>query len=104
MSDTIVNFYGALGFEQTEIEDNLVVLGIEVSATGDYALLTDDNGKMPDNLNQPVTFACYTPDDAYLWNAGFKNSALFKEVWETAATIEEKLAAIRQYREGNEVF
>lgn len=104
MSDSIVSFYESLGFEQTEIEDNLVVLGIELTAEGDYALITDDNGKMLENLNQAVTFACYTPDDSYLWNASFKNSALFKEIWDAVATTEEKLAAIRKHREANELF
>lgn len=104
MSDSIVRFYEALGFEETEIEDNLVVMGIELSAEGDYALITDDNGIMPTNLNQSVTFACYTPNDSYLWNASFKNSTVFKEVWESATSIEEKLAAIRKHREANELF
>lgn len=104
MSDSIVRFYEALGFEETEIEDNLVVLGIELSAEGEYALITDDNGLMPTTLNQSVTFACYTPNDSYLWNASFKTSAEFKEIWESAATIEAKLAAIRKHREANELF
>ncbi len=104
MSDIVLDFYEALGFEETEIDDNLIVLGIELTQEGNYGLITDDEGTMPENLKQSITFAYYTPDGSYLWSASFKNSALFKELWSAAPTTEAKLAAIVKHRETNETF
>lgn len=104
MSNNIVEFYESLGFEETEIEDGQIVLGIELSADGAYALLTDADGKMPQGPNQEIIFACYTPEDSFLWSASFKNSTKFKELWTEAQTHEDKLAAIVKYREANQVF
>ncbi|MDF2572765.1 MAG: hypothetical protein K0R55_4369 [Sporomusa sp.] len=105
MSDnTILEFYEAMGFEETEIEDGLVVLGIELTKEGNYALLTDAEGNMPKNPTQEIVFAYYTPDDSFLWSASFKNSTIFKELWTGAQTAEAKLNAIVQYRKEREVF
>lgn len=104
MSNSLLEFYETLGFEETEIEDGLVVLGIEFTAEGNYALLTDDEGTMPQKLDQAVIFAYYSPEDAFLWSASFKNSTVFKEIWTKAATTEDKLAAIINHRQANEVL
>ncbi|WP_371381497.1 hypothetical protein [Sporomusa aerivorans] len=104
MSESVLDYYAALGFEETEIDDNLIVLGIELSPEGIYALLTDDEGIMPVNLHKPVMFACYTPDGSYQWSASFKNSAQFKELWTSVQATEDRLAAITRHREANQTF
>lgn len=104
MSNSLLAFYETLGFEETEIEDGLVILGIELTPEGNYALLTDTEGTMPQKLDQAVIFAYYSPEDAFLWSASFKNSTVFKEIWTKSSTTEDKLAAITNYRHANEVF
>ncbi len=103
-SETIISFYESLGFEETEIDDGLIVLGIELTPAGNYALITDDEGTMPRNLNQGIIFAYYTPEDSYLWSASFKSATAFKELWTGAPTNEARLDAIVKHREANETF
>ena len=104
MSDNLLEFYQALGFEETEIDDGQMVLGIELTPEGAYALLTDAEGLMPKNPKQEVIFAYYTPEDSYLWSASFKNSTVFKELWNQSPTTETKLATIVKHREANQNF
>ena len=104
MSDNLLETYQSLGFEETEMEDGQMVLGIELTPEGAYALLTDAEGLMPKNSNQEIIFAYYTPEDSYLWSASFKNSTVFKKLWIEAATIEAKLTAITNHREANQRF
>ncbi|SMC76694.1 hypothetical protein [Sporomusa malonica] len=103
-NNTILEFYEALGFEETETDDGLIVFGIELTQEGSYALLTDAEGTMPKNATQEIIFAYYTPDDSFLWSASFKNSAVFKELWTGAQTAEARVDAIVQYRKEREVF
>lgn len=104
MSNNIVEFYELLGFEEVDIDEGQLALGIELSADGAYGLLTDTEGNMPTTQNREIIFALYSPEDAFLWSASFKNSAVFKDIWTSAATGEDKLAAIKNYREANERF
>ncbi len=104
MSNSLLEFYETLGFEETEIEDGLIVLGIELTPEGNYALLTDKEGTMPQKLDQTVIFAYYSPEDAFLWSVSFKNSTVFKEIWTKSSTTEDRLADITNHRQANEVF
>lgn len=104
MSDNLLKFYQSLGFEEIEFEDGQMVLGIELTPEGAYALLTDAEGLMPKNPNQEVIFAYYTPEDSYLWSASFKNSTVFEKLWSESATPETKLTAIINHRETNQRF
>ncbi|MEG6584700.1 hypothetical protein [Dendrosporobacter sp. 1207_IL3150] len=97
-NDNINEFYGQLGFEQIEVEDRLTALFIEVSPDGEYALVTDDNGVMPETLKQTVVFACYTSEGAFLWSTSFKNSYLLRDAWSENQPIEEKFLAVKNKR------
>ena len=92
----VIGHYGPLGFEETEIVDGPPALIFESSPGGSYALLTDEEGAIPQSLRVPVIFAFYTPDDVFQWSVGFKNSYLFAEAWSETAAPEQKIEAIRQ--------
>jgi len=53
-------------------------------------------------LKTPVIFACYTEEGSFLWSAGFKNSYLLKEIWSEPQTAEQKLNAIKKYKDANQ--
>ncbi len=102
--ESVFDFYGALGFEETDIEDGLTALACELDAAGGYALMTDDEGAIPATLKQRVIFACYSAEGAFLWSMGFKNSFVFREVWSRPQTPEEKLAAVQEHRASNSYY
>lgn len=103
-TENALEFYQALGFEEIDIEDGLTALFIETGPDESYALITDDNGALPDHLRKTVIFACYSPAGSFLWSASFKNSFLFKETWLQAEDIAGKLAAIQLHREQTQAF
>jgi hypothetical protein len=96
---TVLEFYEALGFEETEIEDALTALSLEVDPQGSYVLITNEEGEIPETLRQTIIFACYTPEGAFQWSASFKNSFLFKDIWSGDQNVQQKLEAIAKRRE-----
>lgn len=97
-TETVMEFYEALGFEETEIEDGLTAFSFEDTPDGSYALLTNDEGTMPESLKQTIIFAYYTEQGSFLWSVSFKNSYLLKDVWSQATTPEDKLEAVQKSR------
>lgn len=98
------DFFAALGFEETDIEDGLTALFFETDPQGGYALVTDEEGAVPETLKRGVIFASYTPEGAFEWSASFKNAYVFSEVWAGPATAAEKVDAIRKYRESKDIL
>jgi hypothetical protein len=93
-TETLQEFYQSLGFEEITVEDGYTAFFYELSPEGMYALVTDEDGAIPQTLKQRVIFAAYSPEGAFRWSTGFKNSYLLKECWETAQTAEGKFAAV----------
>ncbi len=95
--ENVMTFLQELGFEEIEIEDGLTALAVEFEPDGYYALLTNSEGLLPEKSKQSLIFAYYTPEGAYQWSASFKNSSVFKEIWSTGESLNQKLEAVRQY-------
>jgi len=102
--ENALDFFETLGFEETDIEDGLTALFFETDPQGSYALLTNEEGAIPENLKQAVIFACYTPEGAFQWSASFKNAYVFKDIWSGAETPEQKLDAIAKRRESIDYY
>ena len=101
--DEILTYFAALGFEETDIEDGLTALCLEDPATGDYVLLTDDEGIFPDSLNVPLILARYSPENVFLWSVGFKNAAAFKAIWPLGGSFAEKIDQVQTRRDPDPV-
>lgn len=105
MSDeSVLDFYKPLGFEMTDIEDDLTALSFEIDPEGSYVLLTNEEGVLPETLKQSVIFAYYTPEGAYQWSASFKNSYVFKDIWSGSQSTEQKLDAIQKRLENIDYY
>ena len=98
-NQAILDYFIELGFEEIPIEEGLSALSFEESPEGEYALITDEDGSVPESLEAPLMLACYTEKGAFLWSTGFKNAAQFKEIWSSGNTYAEKLAAAQRHRE-----
>lgn len=103
ISNAVITFYEDLGFEETEIEDNLTALCYEVSPEENYALLTDGSGAIPETLKGPLIFSCYTEAGAFLWSTSFKNSYLFQQIWTQESIPAKKFEEVKNYRKTNEL-
>jgi hypothetical protein len=97
--EIVLEYFTALGFEETDIEDGLTALFFELDEAGSYALVTDENGSFPETLPKPLVFACYSPAGAYQWSAMFKNSRKFQEFWSDPIPLAQKLSALQEQHE-----
>ena len=102
--EAVLDFYESLGFEETDIEDDLTALYFETDPQGSYVLMTNEEGAIPETLKQAVIFACYTPEGAFQWSASFKNSYVFRDIWSGAQTPQEKLDAVGKRRENVDYY
>ena len=98
-NQAVLDYFTALGFEMIPIEEGLTALSVEEAPDGEYALITDEEGSLPDSLEVPLLLACYTGKGAYLWSTSFKNAAQFMEIWSQGETYAEKLQAAQRHRE-----
>jgi hypothetical protein len=98
-NQAILDYFFAIGFELVPIEEGLTALSFEEAPDGEYALITNEDGSLPESLEIPLMLACYTAEGAFLWSTGFKNAAQFKEVWSQGETYKEKLQAAQRHRE-----
>ena len=103
-TESVIDFYEDLDFEEAELEEGATAFAFEDTADGSYALLTNDEGTMPESLRQNIIFAYYTAEGSFLWSASFKNSYLFKDIWSSETTPEAKIDAVHKTRVENEVF
>ena len=99
LQQPILDYFTALGFEEIPIEEGLTALSFEESPEGEYALITNEDGGLPQSLTDPLMLACYTAEGAFLWSTGFKNAAQFRDIWSTGQTYAEKLQAAQRHRE-----
>lgn len=78
--NTLFEAYEPFDFFETEIEDGCTALIYEPVPNQEYALITDVDGTMPEDLEQEIIFAAYTADGAFAWSVGFENSHHFLEL------------------------
>ncbi|NMC31608.1 MAG: hypothetical protein GYA36_03995 [Veillonellaceae bacterium] len=95
----IRDFFAVLGFEEIPIEDGLTALSFEESPEGEYVLVTDEDGVLPQSLDNPLLLACYSAEGAFQWSTGFKNADQFRDIWAPGQTYAKKMQAAAHHRE-----
>lgn len=99
-SDGIRNYFDNLGFELVEI-DGHEVLFLELAELGDYAVVTDMDGNIPDSLEVPVIWSVYDENDSFQWSVTIENATFIKRLFEDVDSKEDVLATLRDLREDN---
>lgn len=98
-TQAMLDYFSPLGFEAIPIEDGLTALCFEEDPDGEYALITNEDGVMPDSLDHPLLLSYYTGKGAFLWSTGFKDSSQFTECWANGTTFAEKMQAAERHRD-----
>jgi hypothetical protein len=105
MSDNMVlDFYEPFGFYETENEDGCTALLYETLNNGDYALVTDGDGTMPEDLEQEIIFAYYTADGAFSWSVSFEDSHHFFELLGKHTDSNHLIDIVKQYRDSGDYY
>nr|WP_320147219.1 hypothetical protein [uncultured Anaeromusa sp.] len=96
MSHQVEDFYQPLGFEIIEFSEDGPTLCYEPVENDQYAILTTEEGLVPESLEEKVIFSYYCKAGAFRWHVEFENSQAFAEVWPSAATPAERFAAMEE--------
>lgn len=99
-SDTLELFYENLGFELVEIDDR-DTLFYQISDSGEYATITDDNGNVPAGLDEPIIFTLYDENDSFQWSVTIEDSHYFGELFTRVEDTEELLSHLQGIRQEN---
>ncbi len=86
-----------MGFFETQ-EDGYIIYCYEPEEGGPYLLATDELGEGP-KPGAPITIACYSPEDVFLWGREFKNIGLLQELYEQSNKGKNFFAALQQKHE-----
>ncbi|SFL42610.1 hypothetical protein [Pelosinus propionicus] len=105
MSDNaVLDFYEPFGFYETETEDGCTALLYETLNNGDYALVTDGDGIIPEDLEQEIIFAYYTADGAFSWSVSFEDSHHFFELLGKHTESNHLIDIVKQYRDSGDYY
>ena len=99
-SDTLESFYENLGFELAEIDDR-DTLFYQVTDDGAYATITDEDGALPESLEEPIIFTLYDENDSFQWSVTIEDSHYFGELFTRVEDAEELLSHLQGIRQDN---
>lgn len=91
------SFYDNLGFELVEIDDK-EVLFLELHELGDYAVVSDDEGNIPTDLENPVIWSVYDENDSFQWSVTLESSQVVKALFDRLDDIDEVLDELKELR------
>lgn len=97
-AQTVESFYNALDIELVDI-DNFDTLLFDISDSGDYATISDDDGNIPTSLDTPIVVNIYDENSVYQWCITLQDSYEFSDIYQTAKdsiTLLKTLESIRQ--------
>jgi hypothetical protein len=103
-NDALLEAYEPFEFFETEIEDNCTALIYEPTPSENYALITNVDGTMPEDLDQEIIFAAYTTDGAFAWSVGFENSHHFLELLNNDPTNDNLVDIVKKFRDSGDYY
>lgn len=103
-NNTVLDRYEPYGFYETADEDGSSALLYETLNNGDYALVTDGDGILPEDLEQEIIFAYYSADGAFSWSVSFEDSHHFFELLGQNAEGNHLIDIVKKYRDSGDYY
>ena len=104
IDNALLDAYEPFDFFETEIEDGCMALIYEPTPNEEYALITDVDGTMPEDLDQEIIFAMYTSDGAFAWSVGFENSHHLLELLNNHAKNDNLVEIVKKFRDSGDYY
>ncbi len=96
--------YDPFDFFETEIEDGCTALMYELIPNEEYALITNVDGTMPEDLDQEIIFAAYTADGAFAWSVGFETSHHLLELLNNQPKNNNLMEIVKTFRDSGDYY
>ena len=104
-TDTVQQEFEDIGFEIVEVDERDVLL-YELSdgseeEDGQYAIISDEDGRIPTAMDTPVIVSVYDDNDAFQWSVTLPNGEELKELFLRVESAEELLDTLQDIRNEN---
>ncbi len=100
---TLTELLEPFGFDEI-LFDEETVLFTDVEDGGAYAVLTDEDGIMPCDVDQPLLFSVYSGDDSFQWSVSLEHVHALIDILQEYPDWPGRLTALRQMRDANFVY
>ena len=102
---TVQQEFEDIGFEIVEVDERDVLL-YELSdgseeEDGQYAIISDEDGRIPTAMDTPVIVSVYDDNDAFQWSVTLPNGEELKELFLRVESAEELLDTLQDIRNEN---
>ena len=104
-TDTVQQEFESIGFEIVEVDERDVLLyelsdGSEEEA-GQYAIVSDDDGRIPTSMDTPIIVSVYDDNDTFQWSVTLPNGDELKDLFLRVESAEELLDTLQDIRHEN---
>ncbi len=104
-TDTVQQEFEDIGFEIVEVDERDVLL-YELSdgseeEDGQYAIVSDEDGRIPVSMDTPVIVSVYDDNDTFQWSVTLPNGEELKELFLRVESAEELLDTLQDIRHEN---
>lgn len=104
-TDTVQQEFEHIGFEIVEVDERDVLL-YELSdgseeKDGQYAIVSDEDGRIPVSMDTPVIVSVYDDNDTFQWSVTLPNGEELKELFLRVESAEELLDTLQDIRNEN---
>ena len=104
-TDTLQQEFENIGFEIGEVDERDVLLyelsdGSEEEA-GQYAIVSDDDGRIPTSMDTPIIVSVYDDNDTFQWSVTLPNGDELKDLFLRVESAEELLDTLQEIRQEN---
>ena len=104
-TDTVQQEFENIGFEIVEVDERDVLLyelsdGSEEEA-GQYAIVSDDDGRIPTSTDTPIIVSVYDDNDTFQWSVTLPNGDELKDLFLRVESAEELLDTLQEIRQEN---
>ena len=104
-TDTVQQEFESIGFEIVEVDERDVLLyelsdGSEEEA-GQYAIVSDDDGRIPTSMDTPIIVSVYDDNDTFQWSVTLPNGDELKDLFLRVESAEELLDTLQEIRQEN---
>ena len=104
-TDTVQQEFENIGFEIVEIDERDVLL-YELSdgseeEDGQYAIVSDEDGRIPETMESPVIVSIYDDNDTFQWSVTLSSGEELKDLFLRIESAEELLETLQDIRNEN---
>lgn len=99
-TDTVLRQYEERGFEIADL-DNGEILFYDLEAEESYALVSDEDGNIPKDLDTPILFSTYDDNGSFQWSVTLDSSYSLFDIFHRFDSEEELLSTLQEIREEN---